>query len=702
MHRLAWLFLPSGENLSFAIRCCVSVALSLYLAFWLQLDNAYWAFINVAILIQPLPGFLVVRAFSRLLGTFVAGVVSIGLIALFAQSYTLFCVGLVLWVSLMVFCASLFRNNLSYGFVLAGYVTMIVGVRSMGDPSTVFSVAVARTVETGLAAVVAAFVSVLLAPGITARKYRTARTDALKAIGRQFRRLDRVPTPAEDDSADAGTPHPELHGLVQKTLTLEQTRQYARYDEPAFAEYDRLARRLDYELLSLVSAMASLQVYLAKFGDRVDRAPLQRLDEAAALMEKDPNDTGAIKRAFSQAYNAILSSARAERHKDRQRSLVDWVIVSRALDMANRMRAAVIKHGLLLAETRSARGTRSTRRSEFGVPVSLRESLRTTVRAGTAIAVGAAIWATHDAPALSGMMVLLAVLTTLFALGDDPSAGARGFGIGGLCAGVAAFIVNFALLPAVNSFAMLMVVLLPFVFVASLAMATPSLALVGRISLVQFALFVNPANGARQDFVSFAEAFIGAELAVVLALAAFALILPVSARDLLRERLAGMFGELAKGFTGSRERFETRVYDRLLRLPVAADQGRTHVSARQAAFSAVNMGIEARSLWVLTTRAGFSEPVQQAVHAELEALEQLFAHGYPPVDRVFAMQTCTNALARRMLDEALDFTPRQRLRHGVRAAVAAELVAAALADYGLARENADGDAIRLGEADRVV
>ena len=155
MNRLAWLLLPGGESVSFAIRCCVSVAVVLYLAFWLQLDNAYWAFINVAILIQPLPGFLVVRAFSRLLGTFVAGVVSIVLVALFAQSYTLFCVGLVGWVSLMVFCASLFRNNLSYGFVLAGYVTMIVGVRAMSDPSTVFSVAVARTAETALAAVVA-------------------------------------------------------------------------------------------------------------------------------------------------------------------------------------------------------------------------------------------------------------------------------------------------------------------------------------------------------------------------------------------------------------------------------------------------------------------------------------------------------------------------------------------------------------------
>lgn len=698
MSRLAWLLAPSAENVSFAIRCCLSVALSLYLAFWLQLDNAYWAFLNVAILIQPLPGFLVVRGFARLLGTFVAGVAAVVLIALFAQSYAMFSAGLIVWVGAMVFCASLFRNNMSYGFVLAGYVTTIIGVRAIGDPTTIFSVAVARTAETALAAVVAAFVSVLLAPSTTARKYFQARIAAFQAIGAQFLRLDRDPDETTENDGDPRSPHPDLHQLVQKTVALEQTRQYARFDAPGFAEYDRLARRLDYELLSLVSAMASLQVYLAKFGNAVDRTPLKALDKAARLLESDPNDTQAIKQAFNTAYHRILRTARRGTNAGEKRSLVDWVVISRALDMANRMRAAVIKHGNLIAERSGSRRTHS-KRNEFRTPIEVRESVRTTIRAGAAMALGASIWATHDDPALNGMMVLLSVLTTLFALGDDPSGGARGFGIGGLCAGVAAFIVNFCLLPAVNSFAMLMVVLMPFVFVAALAMATPSLALIGRIALVIFALLVHPANNTRQDFVSYAEAFMGTQLAVILALLAFAVVLPVSPRQLLRERLSGIFGELSKGFTGEREHFETRVYDRLLRLPVAADQGETHVSARQAAFSAVNMGLEARSLRILAARAKFSATIQDDISTELDELERLFEQGLPQVSQVFAMQTRANGLARRMLEEALTLNPRQRMRHGIRAAVAAELVAAALADYGLARENTDARQIRLGETE---
>lgn len=700
MSRLAWLFAPSAENVSFAIRCCVSVGLSLWLAFYLELDNAYWVFINVAILIQPLPGFLVVRGFARLAGTFVAACVAILLIALFAQSYTLFSIAMIGWVAAMVFCASLFRNNLSYGFVLAGYVTVIVGVRAMSDPATVFSVAVARAAETALAAVVAAFVSVVLAPSVTARKYFQARVDAFKAIGRQFRVLNRSPEELAEE-VDPNTPHPQLHALVEKTLTLEQTRQYARFDAPGFAEYDRLARRLDYELLSIVSAMASLQVYLGKLGSRVDRGPLKALDHAAKLLEADPGNAREIKRAFGDAYNDVLAQARGGGEAQRRRrSLVDWVVISRVLDLANRLRAAVIKHGLLISE-RGAGSRNPSRRNEFSTAVPLRESVKVTIRAAAAMSAGALIWATHREPALSGTMVLLSVLTTLFALSDNPSKGARGFGIGGLCAGVSAFVVNFLILPHATDFAMMLLAIMPFVFVAGLAMATPSLALIGRVGLVIFALLVHPANGSRQDFVSFFETFLGAELAVILALVAFALVLPVDPRALLRDRLSGIFGELADGFTEPRERFETRVYDRLIKLPVAADRGEFHISARQAAFAAVNMGVEARSLRVLADRAEFCNDTRVAIHDMLAGLEALFKRGYPSVDRVFEMQGRANRLARQLLDEALTFSRRRRMRLAVRASVSAELVAAALADYAQARENTDERRIRLGETDRV-
>ncbi|NNC23694.1 FUSC family protein [Salinisphaera sp. USBA-960] len=690
MARLQWLLAPSSENLSFAVRTCVSVALVLYLAFWLQLDNAYWAFINIAILIQPLPGYLVVRGFARLVGTVVAGIVSIMLIAFFAQSYTLFSFALIGWVSAMVFLASLFRNNLSYGFVLAGYVTAIIGVRAMGDPTTVFSVAMARTAETALATVVAAAVSVLLAPGTTARKYLHGRVEAMRALGgflAERARSASEATDADNDDAEQGehshSPSASWFGLIAKTINLEQTRLYARFDAPGFDQHERMARRLNYELLSLVSEMASLHTYLRRSRGPVDRRPLAELTEAADQLNQDPNDTNALKAAFGSAYERIQRWA--WHTPSRPRSIGDWVVISRALDLANQMRAAVVKHEMLLYERVGRTDTHGT--SEFDAPTHIRGSLRTTFRAGIAMAAGAAIWATHADPALAGTMVLLSVLTTLFALGDNPEAGARGFGVAVCIAGAVAFIVNFWLLPLANSYASLMLVILPVVFVAALAMATPAYALIGRVGLVIFALLVHPANGARQTFVSFAETFMGICLAVLVALVAFKLVLPISPRALLRERTAHILRELARGFGERREHFETRVYERIQQLPVNADQGAIHSDARQAAFSAANIGLEARTLMLFAGRAAFTRQAQDSMHSTLDELQQLFAHSYPSPARVAKVRNDIDALADNLLAEALAFKRRRRRRYGVRAAVGAALLASALADYAATRDD---------------
>ena len=43
----------AGPPLLFGLRLWVSVCLALYVAFWLELDNAYWAGTSAAIVCQP-------------------------------------------------------------------------------------------------------------------------------------------------------------------------------------------------------------------------------------------------------------------------------------------------------------------------------------------------------------------------------------------------------------------------------------------------------------------------------------------------------------------------------------------------------------------------------------------------------------------------------------------------------------------------
>ncbi|MGH6813664.1 MAG: FUSC family protein, partial [Methylocella sp.] len=43
----------AGPALLFGLRLWASVCLALYVAFWLELDNAYWAGLTAAIVCQP-------------------------------------------------------------------------------------------------------------------------------------------------------------------------------------------------------------------------------------------------------------------------------------------------------------------------------------------------------------------------------------------------------------------------------------------------------------------------------------------------------------------------------------------------------------------------------------------------------------------------------------------------------------------------
>ncbi|MFZ2104841.1 MAG: FUSC family protein, partial [Roseiarcus sp.] len=55
--------------LLFALRLWASVCLALYIAFWLQLDNPFWAGTSAAIVCQPQLGAALRKGWFRMIGT---------------------------------------------------------------------------------------------------------------------------------------------------------------------------------------------------------------------------------------------------------------------------------------------------------------------------------------------------------------------------------------------------------------------------------------------------------------------------------------------------------------------------------------------------------------------------------------------------------------------------------------------------------
>src|ERR1700760_3198501 len=112
--------------LLFGLRLWASVSLALYAAFWLQLDNPFWAGASAAIVCQPQLGASLRKGWFRMLGTLVGATIIVVLTACFPQDRIAFLVFLAFWCGLCAFAATVLRNFASYSAALAGYTAAII------------------------------------------------------------------------------------------------------------------------------------------------------------------------------------------------------------------------------------------------------------------------------------------------------------------------------------------------------------------------------------------------------------------------------------------------------------------------------------------------------------------------------------------------------------------------------------------------
>src|SRR5271157_4434876 len=122
----------AGPPLLFGLRLWASVCLALYVAFWLELPNAYWAGTSAAVVCQPHLGASLRKGWFRLIGTVVGAVAIVVLTACFPQDRGPFLVGLALWGAGCALVATLLRNFAAYAAALAGYTAAIIASDQLG------------------------------------------------------------------------------------------------------------------------------------------------------------------------------------------------------------------------------------------------------------------------------------------------------------------------------------------------------------------------------------------------------------------------------------------------------------------------------------------------------------------------------------------------------------------------------------------
>jgi uncharacterized membrane protein YccC len=181
------------EPLLFGVRLWASVCLALFVAFWLELDNPFWAGTSAAVVCQPQLGASLRKGWFRMMGTVVGATMVVVLTALFPQDRILYLALLALWCGLCVFVATVLRNFASYAAALAGYTAAIIAADNLGATGgaspDVFLLAVTRASEICIGIVCAGIVLAGTDLGSAQRRLAASFADLAAEIAGRFARM---------------------------------------------------------------------------------------------------------------------------------------------------------------------------------------------------------------------------------------------------------------------------------------------------------------------------------------------------------------------------------------------------------------------------------------------------------------------------------------------------------------------------------
>jgi uncharacterized membrane protein YccC len=161
----AALRVPRTRDLVFSVKAALSVVLALTIGFSQDLENPYWSALTVYVLMgQPEAGAIRSKALFRLVGTVLGGVASIALAAVFANDVGALLIATILAILGTYYLKTLDRTPASYVWFATPLTLSVVALAQAPVPATIFAIAVTRTIEICLAIVIVGMVDSLVLP----------------------------------------------------------------------------------------------------------------------------------------------------------------------------------------------------------------------------------------------------------------------------------------------------------------------------------------------------------------------------------------------------------------------------------------------------------------------------------------------------------------------------------------------------------
>jgi uncharacterized membrane protein YccC len=458
--------MPTLDELIFALKTFAGAMLALFIALWLGLDNPYWCMATAYIVAQPLTGAMRSKAVYRFIGTLCGGTAAVVLVPNLVNAPLLLCLAMAIWVGLCLYLSLLDRSPRAYLFMLAGYTAGIIGFPAVGDPGNIFMTALTRVEEISLGIVCTTVVGTVVFP-------RPLGPVLAKRIAAWVR-------PGIDWAlqALAGKPEDEKMWLDRRRLAAESadiammTSQLA-YDTSHLQSATRHVQRLRLYVLSLMpvlSAISDRVTQLHKIGGVT--APLQAVLDASCGWVR----AGGPEKA--DALQARIAAQVADEHA----APLSWdgilrlTLLARLAELVSIMRhARMIRRHVVEG---AAAPAEAPLQAEFvAVAEQVHDhglALLSAFAAGFAILLVCAFWIFTAWPAGGGAVVIVAVACSFFAAQDDPAPAIALMLRNALIATVGGAVYLFLILPRVETFPELMLVLLPAALVIGVLVSRPA------------------------------------------------------------------------------------------------------------------------------------------------------------------------------------------------------------------------------------
>ncbi len=587
----------TSGGIFYSLRAWAASMLALFIAYELQLDAPYWAWVTVWIVVQPNTGMMLSKSFYRAIGTVGGAVCAVVLIALFAQSPELFVLALALVVAACTVMSNLLTNFRAYATVLTGYTAGIVAADAINNPGEVWYIALSRTscILIGIASAVA--MTSIFAPHrseaaahakfVTLLKEAAARTMfSYRGDNQERLRIGRQ--------------------LIVDAIALDTLLEFAAAEAARFRVQKNRARSLLAHVFGMISARRSLDARLIRDGwpnrhalQIFHEVVLDYLAEIPAQLDRGNLD-GLIDGL--EEVRAQLRRLEPERDSDSPEVIVsERYVIDRLDDMLTHWDGALRDWRSILREE-----TSDEPRLVLNFHRDHRAAAINGLRAFLAVAATGAFWIasawTHGPAAL----VFISIMLSLFSSVPRPDRVGWQFFYASIPAVIIALLMKFLVLPQQSSFEFLSIamgfVLLPL----GVIMYNPKTTQAAIAFSLIFLNVAAPTNPMTYDLADSLNTALGTEIGVLFGTLAYVVIFPpnpAAARRYVTYRIRrglSLMASLAPLPTFSQ--WETRMYDRVTRLNDPMNlSGDASDEWLDAALSALTLGNE-----ILRLRGGLA------------------------------------------------------------------------------------------------